>query len=549
MPYSLGIDAGGTNTDAVIYDIDNDRLIACAKIPTNHQDYGHSVREVFQKLFVNTEIDKRQIIMVNLSTTLSTNAILEGKTELVNLILIGYEKRTNIVRRVIDSQILSSVLFVQGGHTSWGEPVAELDIKRIRSYAQEHRGEIFAVSGIFSPRNPEHEIFTRRILEDVGCLAVSCGYELGHAKLNAVKRTITTYLNASLVPIIGQFIDETEIVLRNSTLDCPIMFLKSDGTLISAEWCRKYPIETVFSGPAASLCGACYLVRDYKNENMLIADIGGTSTDIGKVVYGHPIFSREGATIGSYRTMIPSLEIRSIALGGDSAVEIREGQRIEIGPCRVTPVCCSSEKTDVCGYTPTDAMNTLGKSNIGVKSLSWEVSESLGNRLALSGAKFAELVWKNASETLEKHLKYVEKGESCLRVYIGAPGQVFAKSSQACRVAEIANEIASVASAIGTATSSVRLKCEAMIVHSFEDETYSAFLPHKRFSSTVLQWILDETEQEVSHYLEFLASEMGIAESVMFLERQYSYLGKKETDSAITSIKIMAKLLHGTKSV
>lgn len=548
--FVIGIDIGGTNADAALYDCALKQICAQGKVPTDHTDYQRTLQDLLSSMSAHFPRDLQDIVAVNLSTTLSTNAILEGKGAPVNLVLIGFEKQERLISEIMDVIRPASLISIPGGHTSWGEERGEFDEAALRSCLSGHSRERFAVSGMFSPRNPAHEICAANIIQNEFDGVVSCGYELARSKLNAVKRTVTAYLNASLIPLIERFIDDAEKTVSSFGLTCPVMFLKSDSTLVSSRWCRKYPIETIFSGPAASMRGACHLVGAVNTRGLVVADIGGTSTDIGCVQDGSPVFSNEGASVGTYRTMVPSLEIRSIALGGDSEVKVSERGGLQIGPCRVVPFCRSGGKfletgitcTEDYGYTPTDAINTLGKASINNVSLSKEASEWFGGVAGLHAEKFAERVWEKTTEKLETNIiEVIGWNKQYTRVYVGAPGAVFADAAAEKNVARIDAEDARVASAIGAATSAVELKCEATIVHSFEDETYTAFLPHAKLQGKDLELLLEQTERAIIEYLTKQAKLMGEADGHVKLARSYMYLTKKRVSDVVNSVTILAE--------
>ena len=338
--FTIGIDVGGTNTDAVIYDCAKAVVVSSVKIPTKHSNYEWSVSAALKSLFATPLIRKKDIISINISTTLSTNAILENRGAPVNLVLIGFAGYPRLVREILAAVKPCSLCCARGGHTSWGEEKEPLDAALLADFAKEHRGELFAVSSMYAARNPRHETKAEEIINSEGCLGITCGNDLARSRLNAVKRTLTAYLNSSLIPLTKELIDGIENAAAENSLAAPVMFLRSDSSLVSAGWCRKYPLETIFSGPAASVRGSQVLAGS--SGPLVAADMGGTSTDIGAVMDGRAVFSEEGAVIGSYRTMIPSLDITTIALGGDSAVSCSQNA-LSVGPQRALPLCRACE--------------------------------------------------------------------------------------------------------------------------------------------------------------------------------------------------------------
>ena len=382
---TIGIDVGGTNTDAVLYDDLSGSIKADVKIPTAHEDYERSIEDAVKSLLDNSGTGGSEITSMNISTTLSTNALLERRGAPVNLILIGFRSYPHIVKEIESVIKPDELLHVSGGHTGWGKRKEALDEAAIESFAKKHRKELFAISSLYSPRNPEHEIKAKDIVISEGCVGITCGHELAHSRLNSVKRTLTAYLNSALMPVTDKLIFGIENVAKKHGLTCPLMFLRSDSSLVSSDWCRKFPLETIFSGPAASVRGARILSGLTNNESITVIDMGGTSTDIGHIENGRAVFSEEGAAVGSYRTMIPSLDIKTIALGGDSFVKIDEGGDILIGPDRSLPLCRASALEHICPDSLKSVLSELilnGQSN-----LHFIIKPSKVDELKLSGAE------------------------------------------------------------------------------------------------------------------------------------------------------------------
>ncbi|MCR5335721.1 MAG: hydantoinase/oxoprolinase family protein, partial [Synergistes sp.] len=432
--FTLGIDVGGTNTDGVLYDTEKKAIAACTKEPTDHLDYKHSIDTALRKLL--KEASAQEIISLNISTTLSTNALLEGKGSPVALILIGYDDFPHIKEEILSVVSPSAFISISGGHTSWGVERKPLDLAAVTKFAGKYAGSYFAVSSLYSPRNPIHESAAADIIRKAGCAGITCGHEMARSRLNSVKRTISAYLNSSLIDVTHKLISGVEFCAASHGLSCPVMFLRSDSSLVGGSWCSRFPLETIFSGPAASMRGAS-LLAGVNEGDAVIADMGGTSTDIGRIRGGSAVFSAEGATIGAYRTMIPSLEIHSAALGGDSAVRISDDGGITIGPERVVP-CCRAAGGGECGFTPTDAVAVLGAHQLGDWEKSAEAARVLGEKIALSGEEFARRVRGEVSAKLDRELAKEGKGR---RICVGAPAAAYSESAACCvpHLAEIAS--------------------------------------------------------------------------------------------------------------
>lgn len=253
---TIGIDVGGTNTDTVICDNASGSVLSCLKIPTRHFDYEGTLSQSIGSILKSSGISPESVSSLNISTTLSTNAILENKLAPVNLILIGFSRYPHVIKEIETYLKPYRSLFLKGGHTGWGREREPFTPYPLENFVSEHKGELFAVSSFYSSRNPEHEVAARRIIAQNGGGKVTCGHELTRSKLNSVKRTITAYLNSALIPLTSKLIRGIESVAAEHRIDAPVMFVRSDSSLVSSEWCSNFPIETIFSGPAASLRGA-----------------------------------------------------------------------------------------------------------------------------------------------------------------------------------------------------------------------------------------------------------------------------------------------------
>lgn len=526
---TAGIDVGGTNTDGVLFDPASGSIVRSVKIPTRHTDYELSVEEALRALLDGKGADG--LCSVNISTTLATNALLEKKGSPVSLILIGYGDFPHVrdeILRIIPVPP-ASLLEIRGGHNGWGKEREPLDLRAAERFAEEHRGEFFAVSSYYSPRNPEHEQRTASILRTAGCAGITCGHEIARSRLNSVRRTVTAFLNSSLMTVAAELIASVNKCAKRLGIGCPVMFLRSDSTLVSSGWCLRFPIETVFSGPAASMRGAM-LLGGVKDGSAVIADMGGTSTDIGIVKDGAALYSERGAVIGDYVTMIPSLEIRSVALGGDSRVEARCG-RLTIGPERVVPICRGGDE-----YTPSDALCCLGLYDPpGGARKNPEAAAKLPAALGLPPKKAAEAVRAAVASKLRENLDEAGGGAVERKICVGAPISAFADES--CAVPEHA----SIASAVGAASSPLVLSFSAAIVRSFADNTFSAFLPARCIRSADLEALRREASAELKEYLASQARQMGFEKAEIAISETCEYIGPSKDAQSIAAVTLNAR--------
>ena len=205
------------------------------------------------------------------------------------------------------------------------------------------------MSSLFSVRNPEHERQAQALIETLCDLPVSCGHTLSSG-LDAPRRALTALLNARLIPLIGRLLDAAAELLNERDINAPLMIVKGDGSLIHAEVARKAPVETILSGPAASVVGAQFLLKQQGIlDKVVVSDMGGTTTDIAVLENGLPKLDPNGATVGGWRTMVQAVAVQTFGLGGDSQISFdRETRDFVIGPQRVLPLARLATQYDEC---------------------------------------------------------------------------------------------------------------------------------------------------------------------------------------------------------
>ncbi len=330
MKYSLGIDAGGTYTDAVLLRDSDEVIISSNKALTTYPDPLGGIRNAIDGI---DEQYLKDIKVVSVSTTLSTNSILEGTGFPVGLILVGsYELNQDLPTE--------HYVQVEGGHNYNGIPTASLDEDAVREFAERVKGRVaaFAVSSYFSIRNPEHELRVKEIIKESTGLPIVCAHELSQ-ELGAFERAVTAFLNAQLIPVTEKFMTSVESEIRSRGMDAKIFMLKCDGSVIGIRSALEKPIESIFSGPAGSLVGASFLTG---NDTCAVIDVGGTSTDISVIINGVPEMSESGAVVGGWKTMVKAIKMETSAMGGDSDVWVKENS-VNMGPRRVIPLCRAAD--------------------------------------------------------------------------------------------------------------------------------------------------------------------------------------------------------------
>lgn len=330
--YFLGIDTGGTFTDAVLLD-DRKQVIAAAKSLTTRFDLAVGIGGALDKL-PQAALDK--VALVSLSTTLTTNSVVEGKGSPVCVLLAGYDAAQIKASGMVELLGAEAIVSLPGGHDAGGNALAALDAEASKAAILQHapRVSAFAISASFAVRNPAHELQLREWVTELTDKPVTCGHELA-SSLGAPRRAMTVALNARMITHVKALIDSVQRTLHARKIDAPLMIVKGDGTLINAASALARPVGTVLSGPAASVIGACALSGV---ANAIVADMGGTTTDIAVVRNGRPELSVDGALIGDWRPMVEAVKVYSIGLGGDSEVRFLGGKGLAIGPRRVVPI-------------------------------------------------------------------------------------------------------------------------------------------------------------------------------------------------------------------
>ncbi len=341
----IGLDVGGTHTDVVL--LGENGVEREVKVPTDHTDLFNTVLSGLEK--VSAGIDQKRIDRVVLSTTLTTNAIVQNKTAPTGMIVAGgpgidpEHYRTN-----------EHYYCVSGSVDHRGRETEPVDRSRIEKIGERLRKEGIRQVGVvskFSVRNPAQELLIKQILGDSFDKIF-----LGHAvsgKLNFSRRIATTYINAAVYPIHKEFFEAVRRSLTKKGFSMPIHILKADGGTMNFDSSLDYPGQTILSGPAASVMGSIAFATP--GEENLVLDIGGTTTDMSILMDRTPLLNPLGIGLGFYKTIIRSLETLSVGIGGDSHARVENGE-LKIGPGRLGPAMAYGGPAP----TPTDAMAVLG---------------------------------------------------------------------------------------------------------------------------------------------------------------------------------------------
>lgn len=324
----LGIDAGGTYTDAVIYDIGEKRLLAKAKALTTYHNLVEGIRGALGGLPADL---LGQVQVTSLSTTLATNSIVERRGHKVGLIAVSPWDWT-------EEQIGHQPLInVPGAVSITGDIIHPLDEDACRR-AAERMVEVegcaaIVVAGYATVRNPVQANRVREIVSGMYDVPVIVAHEVSR-RINGIHAAQTAIANAKLLPVIRQLIDSVHQALADFRVPGRLMVVKGDGTPVDESVARARPVETILSGPAASVSGARILTG---LDEALILDIGGTTTDCAILGDGHVAVSPEGARIGSWVMSVDAVEISTVGLGGDSRIDFTRDRKITVGPVRNVP--------------------------------------------------------------------------------------------------------------------------------------------------------------------------------------------------------------------
>ena len=373
----VGLDVGGTHIDAVV--VEHGKVIDAIKKPVNRENLFESIWTTLQQFF--SRHDKSKIERINLSTTVSTNAIVENKTSPVGMIIQSGPGLPNDFLACGDENI-----FISGYVDHRGKLVKDLDLKEIENAIELFKKKNItscAVVTKFCTRNFNHELRIKKILEK-HFSSVTMGHTLS-GKLNFPRRVFTAYLNAAIYSTFNEFSSSIKKSMEYEGIDAPLFILKADGGTTSLQAAEQLPVETILSGPAASFMGLNTLL--HTDKDALLLDIGGTTTDIFFLADGIPLFEPLGIEIGPYKTLVRAIYSSSIGLGGDSSIDVKNG-KLQIGPTREgPPYALGGPKA-----TPSDAMIALGLMNIGNREKAIEAMKDLSEKLTMP--------WEDTAQTI-----------------------------------------------------------------------------------------------------------------------------------------------------
>ena len=372
--YKLGIDVGGTNTDAVLVD-ENRAVVADIKYPTSADIYD-GILGAMRTVLEVSGVDPAQIHQAMLGTTQCTNAIVERKNLApIGILRIGAPATTGIRPMVDWSEDIQKVAvgstIIGGGFEYDGRELAPLDTAAAKSFFEEMKAKgvkSIAISSVFSTVRNDHEVEAAKLCREImgEDVHISISSEIG--SMGLIERENATILNAALWQVAERFTEGFAKSLRDEGIvNADVYLSQNDGTLMTMEHARRYPILTVACGPTNSIRGASYLSS---LKDAIVVDVGGTTTDLGVIQNGFPRESSVAVTIGGVRTNFRMPDVISIGLGGGSIVRVRDGGSVTVGPDSVGYEI--TKKALVFGgdvMTATDIAVRLGMVELGDKSM------------------------------------------------------------------------------------------------------------------------------------------------------------------------------------
>ena len=420
----LGLDVGGTFTDAVI--IDGHRVVATAKRRTTKDNLMNGIGEALDAVLEG--YDTSNIEQVTLSTTVVTNTIVEAKEQVVDLYVVTGPGRN------VDDIFPVKPIYLQGYTDHRGIVVERTPADAVRGIAnmvQARSGtDLAAVSAKFGVRNPQEELSITEELKNT-YLTISNGSLLS-GSLNFPRRTISAYFNSAVTPVFTVFKKNVEDALSARNIVAPLHILKADGGSLPIEHMVSRPVETAFTGPAATVLGLSAL-GVIGNQHTVALDIGGTTTDISLWKHGRPLMTKNGVSIREYPSAVRSFAVTSVGIGGESVVRLKNGN-LTVGPERVGPSVALG------GIEPTlgDALIVLGHANYGDFNLASRALQDLAdaiqaalqsnnintsnNQLTLikTASDVARLILQNALETIQRGVDEVITVENKRPIYVVA---------------------------------------------------------------------------------------------------------------------------------
>lgn len=471
--FGIGIDTGGTYTDVVLVDLASKKVLASAKRPTTHHNLSIGISAGLEAILSTNKTAPETIQCLAVSTTLATNAVVEGKGAKVGLLVVGGVKSFSLP--------IALIRYLHGGHNHLGEEASPLNMEDLLDCVEGFRGHVqaYAVSAAMSIINPTHEKVIKKAINliDPG-KPVFCSYQISD-RPGVKERAATSVLNARLMPVMADFFSGMRISLGKFDLTHKVVIIRGDARPMEMKNAVTNAATTFASGPAAT---AYYGASASTAKKALIVDVGGTTTDITMISNGKPTIDHEGSVIGEWQTHVDAVEMYTSGIGGDSHIVLSPQGVLSVGPGRVIPLVLSSETPEPnwlgpnlraqcislppglekeiiesepvlqyiaehgpstpaaikdalqiaeitllkqvenfihtqtvssVGFTPTDALHVLGKLDLGNPEPARLGAETLARQMGIGVEKFCQLVLHATEEKIiDAILDYVLKKEA-----------------------------------------------------------------------------------------------------------------------------------------
>ena len=334
MQYFIGIDTGGTYTDAVLLEEESGKIVRCVKKPTTHHDLSIGVGNALAAL-LSDEINPGDVTGIAVSTTLATNAIVENRGARVGLFVFGYVRPFKL-------PVVANV-FLKGGHDITGKEEQPLDIENLVDTVEGLKNEVdsYAVCGAMSIKNPTHELVAEKAISLIDPKPVFCSHKVSsHPGMR--ERAATACLHAKLQPLMIDFLSSIRRSMEQVGLDCPVTIICGNGQGAPLEEVADRAAITMASGPAATAGFGATAGK----ETALVVDVGGTTTDVCMLKDGQPVINRQGCRIDQWQTHVEAIDMYTAAGGGDSHIVCTDDGRLRILPSRVQPLATTPDLPD-----------------------------------------------------------------------------------------------------------------------------------------------------------------------------------------------------------
>ena len=325
--YIIGIDTGGTYTDAVLIEADSGAVIATAKEPTTHYHLATGTGHALAALLQSSGVAVADVQQLAVSTTLATNAVVEKKGARVGLFVIGYVKHFRLP--------VVAVVFIKGGHTIQGKEEEPLDLENLVDTVRGLASEVdaYAVCSAMSMENPTHELVAEKAISMLDPKPVFCSHRISD-QAGMRERAATAALHAKLMPLMQDYIAGVQVAMIKQGLSCPVVIIGGNGQTVSIDQAVERAGVTVASGPACTAhFGALQTTGD-----ALVIDVGGTTTDIAIIENGRPQLAPDGCQIGEWQTHVEAIDMFTGGIGGDSHLVVDDKGGLHLGPSRVVPL-------------------------------------------------------------------------------------------------------------------------------------------------------------------------------------------------------------------